>query len=320
MKTKRKKSVSLWRSTNSMISLIHFNVLPTTSRNSLAQLHVTSESWLHPRDLLEMVTLTMLIWTKELTKSSTSNTLLRVMKIWLTRPWPQTKVSSLMSSKTVKLVRKPTMLQLMKKSLKKVKNLRSPKRKPLRSFPTVLWSRKSFARSACTTSEYQDSDVSWLFALNSIHASMRVHSMPVSPIWNQLFQDKKSKIMKRKNSKRNNNRPEKIRKLTKKPLNSHLITENGPRLKPLPMRKRKSNMSSALTLLVKTVNSPTMKSSLLSALYSSTEIPGKNLRKRTSLVTLESKSRDLLRTDTTKKSLSHKITKKWKPNAKPQSK
>merc|ERR1712166_1291412 len=204
----------------------------------------------------------------------------------------------------------------MKKSLKKVKNLRSPKRKPLRSFPTVLWSRKSFARSACTTSEYQDSDVSWLFALNSIHASMRVHSMPVSPIWNQLFQDKKSKIMKRKNSKRNNNRPEKIRKLTKKPQNSHLITENGPRLKPLPMRKRKSNMSSALTLLVKTVNSPTMKSSLLSALYSSTEIPGKNLRKRTSLVTLESKSRDLLRTDTTKKSLSHKITKKWKPNAK----
>ena len=213
---------------------------------------------------------------------------------------------------------KPTMLQLKKKILKKVKNLRSPKRKPLRSFPTVLWSRKSFVRSACTTSEYQDSDLSWLFALNSIHASMRVHLMPVSPIWNQSFKDKKNKIMKRKNSKRNNNRLEKIRKLTKKPLNSYLITENGPRLKPYPMRKRRSNMSSALTLSVKTVNSPRRKSSLLSALYSSTEIPGKNLRKRTSLVTLESKSRDLLRTDTTKTSLSLKITKKWKPNAKPQ--
>lgn len=222
----------------------------------------------------------------------------------------------MMSSKMVKLVMKSMMLQLRKKISKKVKNLKSPKRKPLRSFLIALWLRKSFVRSACITSECLDSDLLWQFALNSIHVSMKVHSMPVLPIWNQLFKDKKSKIMKRKNLRKNNNRPKKIRKLMKKHLNSYLITENGPRLKPNPMKKRRSNMSSALTLSVKTVNSPRRKNSLLYALFSSTEIPGKNLRKRTLLATLESKFRDLLRTDTTKKSLSHKITKKLKQNAK----
>jgi hypothetical protein len=136
---------------------------------------------------------------------------------------------------------KTKQLPLMKRSLKKVKNPRNLRKKSPKHSPTVLSLRKLSVKNVCITSECLDLDLSWLFALNSIHAFMKLHSMLVSPTWSQSFQDKRNKIMKRRNSRKNNKPLKKRRIKTKMHLISYLITETGPKLKPNPSKKERFN-------------------------------------------------------------------------------